>query len=513
MHGEYRERTRRFARHHAALCNGETLIYAGTLLARAAKRWPEKRALICGNDSITYQALYDRACAVSTALIAQGILPGDRVLLLWENSIEFYVAYYGIWQTGAVVAPLNVFLHPHELRHIITDAQPRVIIASAKQQEKLKALDTAIPPIIDTAIITAQSAAHASFTPRTQSGDVLAALLYTSGTTGLPKGVMLSSDAILTNVAQGLSVFEQQEDERAYAALPLFHSFMQSCAVWGSFAAGATVIIIPQIERRTLREGFTHKPTAVFGVPGLFGLFALMKDLPFESVRYAICGGDALPEKIRMGFELVYGRKLCNGYGLTEAGPFVSIDTDETAQPLNGVGRPMVGMDTEIRTEDGVTLINGEIGELCVRGNNLMLGYYNALEATDAVLQNGWLLTGDLAREAYDGSIIICGRRKDLIISKGIKIYPQEVENILMLHTFVTNAAVVGQADGSAGEVPVAFVLARAETPEIIAELEALCKANLAPYKIPRTFFIERELPLTSTGKVDKKILRAKLSS
>jgi len=513
MSGEYRERARRFARHHTALCDGATLIYAGTLLARAAQRWPHKIALIAGSESISYETLFDRASAISELLVKQGVGVGDRVLLIWENSIEFYAAYYGIWQTGAVVAPLNIFLHPHELEHIITDAAPRAIIASAKQQEKLAQLTITLPLCIDGQAIISAYRPKKLFTPITQKGDVLAALLYTSGTTGLPKGVMLSSDAILTNVAQGLSVFEQQENERAYAALPLFHSFMQSCVVWGAVAVGAAVIIVPHLDRRAIKEGFAHKPTAVFGVPGLFGLFALMKSLPFDTVQYSICGGDALPEKIRMAFELVYGRKLCNGYGLTEAAPFVSIDVDETAQPLNGVGRPMVGMDIEIRAESGEVLPRGEIGELCIRGSNLMMGYYNAPDATATTLVDGWLLTGDLARVAADGSIIICGRRKDLIVHKGINIYPQEIENILMLHPLVTHAAVVGKVDESVGEVPVAFVATRTSSDKLVQELETLCKTHCAPYKIPRAIFVERELPLTSTGKVDKKILRKKLSA
>jgi long-chain acyl-CoA synthetase len=511
MDGEYRERARRFARHHSALCDGATLIYAGTLLARAAQRWPHKTALIAGPESISYESLFDRAAAVSELLKKEGVVPGERVLLIWENSIEFYVAYYGIWQTGAVVAPLNIFLHPHELAHIIEDAEPRAIIASPKQQEKLKQLTITVPTCIDPQTILSAYRPKKLVTPTTQQGNLLAALLYTSGTTGLPKGVMLSSDAILTNVAQGLSVFEQEENERAYAALPLFHSFMQSCVVWGAVAVGATVIIVPQLERRAIKEGFAQRPTAVFGVPGLFGLFALMKTIPFDSVKYIICGGDALPEKIRMGFELVYGRKLCNGYGLTEAAPFVSIDIDETAQPLNGVGRPMVGMDIEIRAESGAALPQGEIGELCIRGNNLMMGYYNAPEATASTIVDGWLLTGDLAREAEDGSIIICGRRKDLIVHKGINIYPQEIENILMLHPLVMYAAVVGKPDELVGEIPVAFVATRTSSDTLKEDLETLCKTHCAPYKIPRAFFIERELPLTSTGKVDKKILRKKL--
>ncbi len=487
------------------------LIYAGTLLQRAARLWPNKVALIFQEETITYKELYYRATLFSKKLELAGIKARDKVLILYENSINFYIAYYGAWQTGAIVAPVNTFLKDHELRHIINDAQPAALVVSEPQRAKLP-VDITLPKIFDDADIDRTTPiTDLDYSCKTLSNDELAVLLYTSGTTGLPKGVMLSSRNILMNIAQGRSVIDIAHEVRALAALPLFHSFMQSTCVWGVIIVGATTIIVPKIDRRRLLEGIAHKPTMVLGIPGLFGLFCLLKTLNFDDVTYFVCGGDALPDKIRAGFELIYQRKLCNGYGLTESSPFVAADLQDMTEPTNTVGFQLIETEIQIRDTDNSVLPHGRIGALWVKGPQVMLGYYNAPEATAKVLKDGWLNTGDLATINERGKIIICGREKDIIINKGIKIYPQESENILMLHPNVIMAAVVGLKD-TTEEIPVAFVMVKEQYPELANELKELCIKNLAMYKVPRQFFLERELPLTATGKVDKKVLRARIN-
>lgn len=483
------------------------LLYAARLLERAARLFPETLALIINEqEKITYRELFAAACSVSNYLITRGVQPGDKIMILYENSIQFYKAYYGAWQTGAVVVPVNVFLHEQEVAHIINDAQPVIIFASDTQAAKVAPEHA--EKIVATKLLEeiAQCKPTEPFTMRELPRDEMAALLYTSGTTGVPKGVMLSSNNIMTNIIQGVARFDFAGQERIYCALPLFHSFTQNTCVWASTTCGVTVILVPSITRTNLLAACAHKPTVVLGVPGLFALFCRLK-VSFDTVRYCISGGDALPDKIRMYFELVYGRKICNGYGLSETSPFVSVDFDDVIEPTSCVGKPMIGIAYEIRdaSHDG----EHDIGVLWLKGPNVMLGYYRAPEATAQVLQDGWFNTGDLAYIDTRGKIVICGREKDLIAHKGIKIYPQEIENLLMAHPQVTMAAVIGVKD-SLEEYPVAYVVLKEPLANATNILHIYCTHHVAAYKVPRQFIIVENLPLTPTGKIDKKELKKK---
>lgn len=492
----------------ASLSKNNKLIYAGTLLARAARLFPEKTAVIISpTESLTYEQLYQQASDISRYLVAQGIKPGDHVCLLAENSLFFYRAYWGIWQTGAIVIPLNVFLHQQELAHIMSDAKPHMFIISEKLAPKLQEVSASSTKIITEKSLGTIPTENKPFTPIERPIDELAALLYTSGTTGLPKGVMLSSRNILSNVIQGICRFNITSDERLFGALPLFHCLPQNTMVWVSCVLGATVILVPHISRTTLIEGLALKPTIIIGVPGLYSLFCQMKQLNFDNVRYSISGGDAVTEKIKTCFEQLYHRKLCNGYGLTEASPFVAIDVENEPAPLHCVGKPFINIECEIR--DGITENNETVGILWIKGPNIMLGYYNAPQATESVLQDGWLNTGDLAKIDSQGRIIMCGREKDIIVNKGIKIYPQEIETILQTHPAVLLAAVIGvRKTGAGDEYPVAYVTLKEPTTGIEKILHDLCVQRIAAYKVPRQFIVVDALPLTSLGKINKKELR-----
>jgi long-chain acyl-CoA synthetase len=500
----------RFDRFYKEILINGTIFYAGMLLQRAAERFGQNTALICQREKITYAALYQWACNITHLLTQRGSKAGDRVCLLFENSIQFYVAYYGIWQTGAVVVPLNTFLHETELTHILTDAKPSALIVSAIWQEKLKKINSALPPLIsEEEINRLRTQAAAKITIPSVDADELAALLYTSGTTGVPKGVMLSSRNILTNVVQAMSRIDVSTNDSIFAALPLFHSFAQLCCVWGSFFLGGTAIVVPKIERKLLLQGLQYKPTIMMGVPALYGLFCLMKNAPFPAVRYFVTGGDAMPDKIRSSFEIIYRRRICNGFGLTETSPLVAANLDDELLPANTVGRPSIGMECQIRTENGDAVDARVDGVLWVKGDNVMLGYYNAPEQTAQVLQDGWFNTGDRAYFDDEGRLVITGREKDLIIHKGFNIYPQEIENILSMHPAVMRVGVVGKEDVDVGQVPVAFVSLREKGSETIeVELMKLCKQHLASYKIPKQIIILEEMPVTSLSKVDKKRLR-----
>lgn len=502
---------KRFLNLKKELSSNGKFISANILLQRAATLWPKRIALICNDETITYEKLYQETIFLSKKLQEQGIKKGDRILIMYENSINFYKAYYAAWQTGAIVAPLNVFLHQHELEHIISDSKPALIIASEKQKEKLTEIKQIEFSIASEEFFKDIKTSQEKFSIPEQDENSCTVLLYTSGTTGLPKGVMISSKMIITNCLQGIANFDMSEHERVFATLPLFHSYMQNAAVWSTFLVGATVIIVPSINRTLLLQGLAHNPTVVLGVPQLFGLFALLKTAPFPQVKLFISGGDPLQNKIRMVFELVYNRKLVNGYGLTETGPFVAVDLDDARYPNGCVGRAMPGLEIQVRDEQGARLPACQPGVLWVEGDNIMLGYYNAPQPTANIMKLGWLNTGDMAYFTSDGLIVLCGRERDLISNKGLKIYPPEVENIITGHPTVTMAAVVGMVHDGV-EVPVAFVVSKEPEAKLIPELQKLCKNNLAPFKIPVHFYVRTELPLTATGKIDKKILRKELT-
>jgi len=497
----------RFSLFYEEILENNKIMYAGKILQKAYERFPDNIALIYKDKNISYKELYYRACEFSKKIIEKGVQPQDRVLLFFRNSLEFYVAYFAAWQVGAVVAPLNIFLKEHELAHIIQDSQAKLAIIDYEKIDLFK--DCGI------AILTQEAMELDKRVPQDFSGAVIpqrdpervAALLYTSGTTGLPKGVMLSSKNIMTNVAQVVAIMPFAEAKRVYCVLPLFHCFAQNCCVWSALLTGCTVIVVPKISRKEILSGLKHKPDIFLGVPALYGLLCLLKTVPLSSVEYFICGGDALPDKIRAAFALVYGRKLCNGYGLTETSPLVCIDLEDLAQPTNTVGAPVVGVECVIKDEHGNSLPKGEIGELWVKGDNIMMGYYNSPEKNKEVLQRGWFVTGDLARFDKYGKIVICGRLKDVIINKGMNIYPQEIENVILKHMAVLHVGVIGQ-DDAYGQVPIAIIKLRKEIKDIEHELRSLCKKELAAYKIPKKFIIIKDMPLTATGKVDKNSLR-----
>ncbi|MGB8467491.1 MAG: AMP-binding protein [Candidatus Babeliales bacterium] len=510
-----------FEKLRASLYEQGRMIHVSSILERTAQKYPDHCALECNDQSLTYHQLHQQAMLFGALLRERNVRINDRVVLIYENSIEFYIAYFGIWHIGAIVAPLNTFLHERELVHIINDAKPTAIVMSEPFERRFAALKekdfNGIACIGDADMQKIRK--HSETVPLSaavyREPDELVALLYTSGTTGFPKGVMLSSRNILTNLAQGLCLIAVDKSDKVLAALPLFHSFAQWVCVWAVLFVGGTVIIVPRIERKSLLDGLRRFPTFIVGVPALYGLFCLMKQISFDTVRYFVCGGDALPDKIRIGFELLYRRRLCNGYGLTEASPFVAINFDDLLLQPNTVGRLAQGLQCKLLDEQGNAVAPGNKGVLWVKGENIMLGYYNAPEATQAVLKDGWLDTGDWAFLDDEQRLVIAGRSKDLIVHKGIKIYPPEIENILLSDGAVVQAAVVGQHDESVGEIPVAFVVLKEGALFDEMHLKAVCQSHLAAYKVPRAIYHvpAHEWPMTPLKKANKNVLRTWLVS
>lgn len=502
-----------FDRYYQSMMLNGKLMCVGHLLQRATQRFPEHAALVFHGKTTTYRQLYGAAVRFSKLLQEKGVKPHDRVILLMENTPAFYVAYFGIAHLGAVVATVNTFLHEREIAYILKDAAPTLIVVGSELKKNVKNEDS-IPVLteLDMVFQDHEPEELPAFEVVHLEPDAMSALLYTSGTTGFPKGVMLSSRNIITNVLQALARFHMDHSDRIFAVLPLFHSFAENSCVWVPMVVGCTVIVVPKIERRYILEGLQQKPTIFVGVPALFGLLCLLKTAPINSVKLFVSGGDVLPDKIRAAFALLYRRNICSGYGLTEASPMVSGDLDDVTLPTHNVGRPVVGIECAFRDEDGKAVGPGAVGHICLKGDNVMLGYYNSPELTEQVIKDGWLLTGDLGYLDAQGKLVISGRLKDLIIHKAFNIYPQEIENVLLLHPSVMRVAVIGKPDAETGELPIAFVQLKQAEKDIEKSLRALCLKTLAPYKVPREFMCTTDnLPTTATGKVDKKKLRAEL--
>jgi long-chain acyl-CoA synthetase len=496
------------------------------LLPRAVARHGDKQAIIGFDRTVTYSQLWYYVLVTAEWLLVRGVEQSHRVVLYIPNSIEFYCAYFAAWHIGAVAVPLNVYLHAREIAAILDDAQPTVIVTTVALQDSLTAAlaqTTGSAPAIvaidkylwDFPFSSKElSEKEKNILPAVRLVDEIAVILYTSGSTGAPKGVVLSGRNVMVNTLQTRARLEKTlgtsgSRERFFAILPLFHAFSQMASVWLPIMLGATSIVVSKIDRRALLQGLLLKPTIFFGFPALFGLLIMMRNAPIQSINLFVSGADALPDKIRMAFSLLYGRKICSGYGLTEASPVIAVDGEGEDYPTNMVGRPVVGVTCQVRDDAGNPLPTGTVGTLWASGENIMQGYYNEPTMTAQVLHNGWLNTGDLATIDAEGCISIVGRSKDLIINKGFNIYPQEVENVLLRHPAIYKAAVVGKEEDG-GEVPVAYVALREGTKVIPAEVTAFCRENLAAYKVPRVVTCLPDLPMTATGKVDKKVLRAK---
>jgi len=510
-------------------CQSDGLIYAGSMLKRAAHTFGDDKALIGDDVTLSFKQWFKRSVALSLYLKGKGIKKNDRVVIVTANSPEFYIVYFAIWQIGAIPVPLNTFLHKKELAYILNDTQAALIFASDQLKSKIDdacAEKDLYNPTVAPEIIVLQDVIDFSvpaniteqdlnaFTITTKKADELVLLLYTSGTTGAPKGVMLSSRNIMTNSMQCFARLLTTVSGRQsfFCVLPLFHVFAQNSCMWVPVMTGSSVIIVSVIDRKKILKGLQHKPTIFLGVPALYGFLCLMKYAPLDSVKIFISAADAMPDRIRSAFEIIYGRKICSGYGLTEAAPVISVHNLNDECATNVVGLPVQDLECEIRNEQGKPLPINHIGELWVRGGNVMMGYYNAPEATEKVIKNGWLHTGDLASFDEYGHLAIQGRSKDLIIHKGFNIYPQEIENVLLKHPSIFQAAVIGLKDEGSGQIPVAFVASKDGASDLKRILQEHCKLNLAPYKIPRRFYFREDLPMNAMGKIDKKLLRKELS-
>jgi long-chain acyl-CoA synthetase len=488
------------------------------LLRETAGRLPEKVALITGDGRRVDFATFDReADRVASALRSAGVQNGDRVAIGMQNLPEFPFAYFGILRAGAVAVPLNAFLTPKEVVAILTDSGATVAIASPPFEDVIKAADTDAPTLQRIFSVRQwDTIAPAEVEPiePTTGGDDLAVLAYTSGTTGEPKGAMLSHENLLANLRQQMQVPQTaREDDVFFLALPLFHIFGLNVTLGLLAMNGATGLLLDRFEPiPALRLIDEHEVTVLFGAPTMYTAWVEtpgVDQYDLSSVRLAISGAAPLAPEALARFKELFGVDIWEGYGLTETAPTLTTNRMGDEPRPNSVGKPLPDVELKIVDVDGKEVEMGDTGEVVVRGPNVFKGYWQRPEETEAAFVDGWFRTGDVAVRDEEGYIYLVDRKRDLIIVSGFNVFPSEVETALLLNPDVAEAAVIGVPHPYTGESVKAFVVLEDGAATTPTELLADVEQRLARFKCPRAIEIVDELPHLLTGKVLRRALKA----
>jgi long-chain acyl-CoA synthetase len=431
-----------------------------------------------------------------------------KVGFLMPNCAAYPALIYGTLWTGRTAVPLNPMLRPNELEFILADAGIDTVVYADVTKPLADALPVTRLPVGE---LLAPGAAGPQ-QPAAAGDSDPAVMLYTSGTSGRPKGVPLTHGNLLSNARGLIDRAGINGDDVFLGVLPIFHAFGLTATLNLPLLLGAEVTYLPRFTPDRAAAVIGERRVSVFvAVPGMFGLLARSKapDDAFASLRFPICGGEALPANIRAGFAKRFGRELLEGYGLTETSPVVAVNLPAENKP-GTVGRLLPGVQARIlHPEDGRSLPAGEEGEIQLRGPGVFAGYHHRPdENAVAFTADGWFRTGDLGRLDSDGYLSISGRIKELIIRGGEKVMPREIEDVLVQHPGVLEAAVIGEPDGDRGEAVVAFVTPNPAAPPAPDELREFCRGRLADFKVPRRVVVAADLPRGPTGKLLKRALK-----
>jgi long-chain acyl-CoA synthetase len=440
-----------------------------------------------------------------------GVRRGDRVGIWLKNCPEFVPVLFGIWQAGALAVPINNFLKPAEVQFILADAGIELVILDESMKDGFTKLASERPGL--KAFFVESMAGHVGkeAEPRadTAEGD-LAVIVYTSGTTGHPKGAMLSHGNLLANVESCRQVLEAVGEDRFVVLLPMFHSFMFTVGVVLPMLIGGSIVLIKTLHppKNILMEIIQHRGTLLPAVPQFFRALAHSAGPVELPLRVCISGGAPLPAETLREFTARFPMPLLEGYGLSEASPVVSFTPIRGPWKAGSIGVPIPGVEVSIQNEAGEMLPARQTGELCVRGGNVMLGYWNQPAATAEVMRREWLLTGDIGYADHDGYFYITDRKKDMLLVNGINVYPREIEEVLYQFPGVKEAAIIGIPDARKGEQPLAFVASHEGVQLEEKGLLEYLRERLAEYKLPRKVVFMAALPQSPTGKILKTELR-----
>jgi len=520
-----------------------------SLLDEATAQFGNRTATIFFGATLTFRALQTLADRFAGALHRLGVRPGDRVSLHLPNCPQFLIAYYGALKAGAVVVPFNPLYVEREIEHQLIDSGTEVAVTLDLIYPRLADARprTRVREIIVTPInayfpvplrwlypLKARREGHAVPVPRARDihrfAELLAAdqpapaatvdpeqtavLLYTGGTTGVPKGAMLSHRNLVSNVHQARSWFTQLRPGRdsTLAAIPFFHSYGMTAAMNFAVSTAGCLILLPRFQVDMVLQAIARYRPQIF--PGVPTMYTAINSYPhvarfdLRSISACISGAAPLPVEVQAHFEELTGGRLVEGFGLTEASPITHANPIGGPRKTGSIGIPFPDTDARIVGDTAEqTLSPGEVGELAIRGPQVMQGYWNQPAETAQVLRGGWLFTGDMAKMDPDGFFYIVDRKKELIITGGMNVFPREVEEVLYAHPAVLEAAAIGTPDRFKGEAVKAFVVLRRGARATSDELIAHCRQSLAPYKVPRAVEFRPQLPKSLVGKILRRVL------
>lgn len=489
--------------------------------AESAERHRDKTALFWGDREYRFAELLELSRRVASNLAGQlGVRPGDRVGLWLKNCPEFIPAVFGTLVAGAVLVPINNFLKPDEVSFILRDAGIDALITDSDLSAHFQRLKTARPALkllnAETLLAGSAESAGAASQGLNQPGvgerteADLAVLIYTSGTTGKPKGAMLSHGNLLHNVESCRIVLQTVEHDRFALLLPMFHSYMLTVGILLPMLTGASVVLVKSLHpaRNVIAEICARQATVLPAIPQFYRSMA-GATIPFPlPLRICISGAAPLPVQILEEFERKFGIPLIEGYGLSEASPVVTKNPLDRTRKPGSIGLPIANVEVSVQDDAGKVLGPREIGELCVRGGNVMQGYWNQPEETARALRGGWLLTGDVGYRDEEGYFFITDRKKDMLLVNGINVYPREIEEVIYQFPGVKETAVIGVPDTRRGEQPVAYLAANDGATVDETDLLRFVRSKVADYKVPRRVVVLPALPRNATGKILKTALR-----
>jgi long-chain acyl-CoA synthetase len=485
-----------------------------SIVTESAARTPDSVAVRLGGFELTYADLDDRSARLAALLRDKGLQQGDRVGVMLPNVLEFPIAYYGVLRAGGVVVPMNVLLKRREIAFYLEDSGAQTLLAwhGFGEEARAGAADAG------TELIEVEPRAFAELLgdlePDTEVADTgegdTAVILYTSGTTGKPKGAELTHFNLSRNAEiASHTTCAIKAGDIVLGSLPLFHSFGQTVSMNASLRVGATLTLLPKFDPgETLEIMQRDSVTHFYGVPTMYG--ALLhhpgrEDFDTSSLRICITGGASMPVEVLRGFEEAFECELLEGYGLSETSPVASSNHPGRPRKPGSIGTPLREVEMKVVDESDAEVPQGEVGEIVIRGHNVMKGYWQKPEATDEAMRGGWFHTGDMARIDEDGYFFIVDRKKDMIIRGGYNVYPREVEEILYEHPKIREAAVLGAPHDQWGEEICAAVVLHEGQELAPEEVSTYVKERIAAYKYPRQVWFIDDLPKGPTGKILKR--------
>jgi long-chain acyl-CoA synthetase len=476
------------------------------LFANAAKQ-PNDVAIIDDSGKFTYQQVAAMSAGLGVYLASQ--TSRDKIGLLLPAGVGFAASFYGTLLAGKSVVPINFLLGDREVAHVIKDSGIDTVVTIPFLAGRVK--DTPLK-VIDLSLLPKTSPVAVPEQFPSPKPDDMAVLMYTSGTSALPKGVILSYGNLQSDVDAAIAHAKLEKGHKVLGVIPLFHSFGMTAMMLAPIQLGATIIYLARFSAvAALNAVREHGVSLMFGVPSMFGAIAHLKNASaddFKSIYAMISGAEPLPTALREGFKQRFGVTLYEGYGLTETSPVVTLNVPHDNRP-GSVGRAVPGVEIKIVGDDGNPALAEQSGEIWLKGPMVMKGYHNLpKETAEALTSDGYFKTGDLGKVDADGYLHITGRKKELIIVAGEKAVPREIEDVLLKHPAVAEAAVVGKKDASRGEVVVAFVIAKEGQTIKPEELRDFARnQGLAQWKCPREITVVTDLPRSPTGKVLKRVL------